>query len=374
MSINILKKVFLHDFHELNHAKFVSFSGYSMPINYKLGIIKEHLHVRNSAGIFDVSHMGQILISPLDCNKKLLEKYIPLNFTNLKINKSYYSFLLNEHGGVIDDLIISKIIYQDNIFFYIVYNAGRKKEDEIIFKDNLIEYKFLKNNSLIAIQGPKANNLLNFIDGLKDMLFMESKVFDFSNELLIISRSGYTGEDGFEISIPNSIVLDFITFLMSKSYSKLCGLGCRDSLRLEAGLSLYGNELNEEITPIEANLSWSIHKERLEDVNLNGHKELFFQYTNFTNKKKIGLLSLSKLILRSNMKLLDNKNNEIGIITSGGFSPTLGSSIGLGYVNSTVTVDENAKIFTLIRGNIEEIKIVKLPFVLHRYKKGLNYE
>ena len=197
---------------------------------------------------------------------------------------------------------------------------------------------------------------------------MNSTVINYLNNLIIVNRSGYTGEDGFEISIPNTIALQFITKLMENKYSKLCGLGARDSLRLEAGLCLYGHELNETISPIEANLSWAINKQRLNDKNLNGQKILLNQFNKGTVKNKIALKSLSKSILRNKMKLLDNKNNEIGYITSGAYSPTLKSSIAIGYINKKL--ENSTNIFTLIRNNIEELEIVRLPFVFHKYKKG----
>ena len=366
MSSN-LKKIFLHDYHKENKAKFASFAGYDMPINYELGIIKEHLHVRKYAGVFDVSHMGQILITLNKHNIEALEKYIPLNFGNLKINKSYYSFMVNKNGGIIDDLIISKINFENKEYLFIVYNAGRRKEDEIIFTQILNEYNYLSNNSLLAIQGPLAKDVLNFLNLPTNFDFMESKIIKYFDNLLIVSRSGYTGEDGFEISIRNSVVYEFIQSIMENSQAKLCGLGSRDSLRLEAGLSLYGNELNENITPIEANLAWSIHKDRLEDPILNGREILYSQYMNQSKNIKIAFKSISKSILRSEMKLLDFDNNTIGFITSGGFSPNLNVSIGMGYIDSTY--DLNKQIFCLIRGNKEQLKIVKLPFVTHNYKR-----
>ena len=363
-----LKKIFLNDYHKDNHAKFIPFSGYSMPINYDLGIIKEHLHVRSSVGVFDVSHMGQILILFSISNIYKLEKFIPLNLKNLKINKTYYSFILNTQGGVIDDIILSKIFYKDKEYFFIIYNAGRKKEDEEIFKTHLSEYFFLDNHSLFAIQGPLAEKIIYFLPQIAELNFMNSKVINYLDYLVIVNRSGYTGEDGFEISIPNNIALQFIVKLMDNKNSKLCGLGSRDSLRLEAGLSLYGHELNENISPIEANLTWAINKERLKDKNLNGQKILLNQFNNGTVKNKIALKSLSKSILRNNMKLIDNNNNEIGYITSGAYSPTLKSSIAIGYIN--MKIENSKKIFTLIRNKIEELEIVKLPFIFHKYKKG----
>ena len=363
-----LNKVFLHNYHKNNKAKFVSFAGYSMPINYDQGIVKEHLHVRASAGIFDVSHMGQILILISDLNIINLEKYIPLNLKTLKNNKSYYSFILNSSGGVIDDIILSKIKYQNDQYFFIVYNSSRKQQDEKIFKNNLSDYVFLNNNSLIAIQGPLAEEVISFLIGSNDLFFMQSLVIQYLNHSIIISRSGYTGEDGFEISIPNLITINFIEQIMKNTNAKLCGLGARDSLRLEAGLCLYGNELDESITPFEANLNWAIDKERLNDHNLNGRQILLNQFNNGTNKSIVAIQCLSKSILRTDMKLFDNENFEIGYITSGTFSPIIKSSIAIGYTNKKVNIGE--KIYTLIRNNITELKVVKLPFVFHNYKKG----
>lgn len=365
---NELKKIFLNDYHKDNKAKFISFAGYSMPINYDEGIIKEHLQVRSLAGIFDVSHMGQILILISNSNIDNLNKFIPLNLKNIKKNKLYYSFILNTQGGVIDDIILSKIIYQNKDYFFIVYNAARKEKDESIFREILSNYFFLKDNSLLAIQGPLAEEVIYFLPEVTNLPFMNSLVLNYLNHSIIVSRSGYTGEDGFEISIPNSIVTNFIKKVMKNSNIKLCGLGARDSLRLEAGLCLYGHELNDTITPIEANLNWAIHKERLNDINLNGNKILLNQIINGTNKYKIALKSLSKSILRTNMKLFDHKENEIGYISSGAFSPTIKSSIAIGYINRKLEINE--KIHTTIRNLNEKLEIVNLPFVLHNYKKG----
>tara|TARA_Y100001970_G_C14151089_1_gene812759 strand:+ start:229 stop:1251 length:1023 start_codon:yes stop_codon:yes gene_type:complete len=339
-----------------------------MPINYKEGIIKEHLHVRNSVGLFDVSHMGQILIPINKPNLDFLLKYIPLNLDKIAMNKCYYSFLINNSGGIIDDIIISKISYNNKFFFHIVYNAGRKKNDEEIFIYNLSNYILLENNSLLAIQGPNSEEVLSFIIESKNLFFMQSQSINFLNHEIILSRTGYTGEDGFEISIPNEIVNEFIIEIMKNTNVKLCGLGSRDSLRLEAGLSLYGNELNEKITPIDANLTWSLSKDRLRDGKLNGSKILINQLKLGVDKLKVGFKAKSKSILRSNMKIYDNVNNIIGFITSGGYSPILNSSIAIGYVDKSKINQE--KIFTLIRGRLEELAIKNLPFIKSNYKKG----
>ena len=361
-----LKKIFLNDFHKNHHAKFVPFAGYHMPINYKEGIIKEHLQVRNSGGLFDVSHMGQILIPINKNNSYSLSKFIPLNIEKMIFNKCFYSFLLNESGGIIDDLIISKIQYQSNDFFYIIYNASRKNIDENIFFENLTNFTILKNNSLIAIQGPKTKKILNFIEDFSDLFFMRVKTTDYLDNEIIVSRTGYTGEDGFEISIPNKIVINFVETLLSNSKIKLCGLGSRDSLRIEAGLSLYGNELTEKITPIEANLTWSIHQSRLEDKELNGSKILIEQINSGVQNTKVGFKSKSKVMIRANTKIFDAERNQIGYISSGTFSPILNSSIGIGYINKSKI---NEKIYILIRGKWDELNIVSLPFIQKNYKR-----
>ena len=366
---NSLNKIFLNDFHEINGAKFGSFAGYSMPINYSNGIIKEHLHTRKLIGVFDVSHMGQILIPSSMDNSKELEKIIPLDIINLKINNSFYSFILNDRGGIIDDLIISKIIVDNSEYFFIVYNSSRKKIDEEIFVKRTNNYLILKDHSLLAIQGPLSSKMMtSFSNEINKMYFMQINTFIFNNHTIIISRTGYTGEDGFELSIPNSIITEFINVLMRFNNTLLCGLGCRDTLRLEAGLSLYGNELNEDLTPVEANLSWAISKSRFKIGSFNGFETILHQIKHGTLQTRIGVKSKNKSILRSNMKIFNKNEKIIGKITSGGFSPTLNTSIAIGYIDKCF-FEERDKLYCLIRNNIEEIELTKLPFVKHNYRR-----
>ena len=270
----------LKNFHQNNGAKILPFAGFNMPINYKTGIINEHKNVRNHSGIFDVSHMGQILIENNESYLHKLEKYIPLQLKKLIKNRSHYSFLLNKDGGVIDDLIISNIDIKDKSYLYIVYNASRKKEDEEIFISCAPNAEKIYNkNCLFAIQGPDSINVLkNIIDIPNNMNFFDILISKYDSNEIIVSRSGYTGEDGFELSIPNEIAENLITHLLKNENTMLCGLGSRDSLRLEAGLSLYGHELNENITPIEAGLSWALDKKRLEDKNIIESKTLAETY------------------------------------------------------------------------------------------------
>jgi len=366
------KKTSLYQLHQDCNAKFVEFAGYQMPIQYSEGIVEEHKFTRNHSGIFDVSHMGQLFIYGGEDLIKDLEKIFPLDLKNLKLNHSKYSFLMDKDAGIHDDLIITKI----NEGFLIILNAACKDNDFKILKELLREkYKMVldENRSLIAIQGPKSSQILNkVVDGVNDLNFMSGNWFSFENQKVYITRSGYTGEDGFEISIPNEFADKLTRELIDKG-SKLIGLGARDTLRLEAGLCLYGHELNEKITPIEAGLSWALDKERLEDENLNGNKVLSDQLKNKLSNKKIGLISTSKSMLRDGMTLFDNNNNEIGKITSGCFSPNLNKSIAIGYIISEFNTDN--PIFCEIRKKLELVKINNLPFVKKNYKKnGSIYE
>ena len=365
----------LRKFHEANGAKMVPFAGFNMPINYKAGIINEHKNVRNHSGIFDVSHMGQVLIENNDLYINNLEKYIPLKLNSLKKNKSNYTFLLNEKGGVVDDLIVSLIEIDSKSFLYIVYNASRKNEDEKIFFNCSPKAKIIHNkNCLFAIQGPESIEVLkNKIEIPSYMNFLDIYELKYKENLVIVSRSGYTGEDGFEISITNEQAEIFIKDLLENENTMLCGLGSRDSLRLEAGLSLYGHELNEEITPIEAGLSWALDKDRLNDTTLNGNNILSDQLYNKPSNKKIGLVSVNRAMLREGMILFDDNKNKIGKITSGCFSPNLNKSIAIGYVNSNFDVEND--ILCEIRNKMELVKKTSLPFVKKNYKKnGSNYE
>ena len=369
MSDKALKNIFLNKFHQENGAKFVPFAGFEMPINYKKGIIKEHLHVREKIGIFDVSHMGQILIPANDKNISELEIYIPLNLKNIQSNKCHYSFILNKEGGIVDDIMLSKISINNKENIYVVYNASRKKILNEIFSNICENYFIINNRCLIAIQGPSSYLILkDFLDLSKVTNFLDINIIQYEDSNIYISRSGYTGEDGFEISIPNYSALSFVNHILKNENALLCGLGCRDSLRVEAGLSLYGNEINENITPIQANLSWALDKKRLEDIYLNGANILLKQLKTAKDMTKIGITPVNKTMLRNNMTLYSNEKKEIGYITSGCFSPVLKKSIGMGYLyNFNNNLD---KLYVKVRGDFEEVIINNIPFVKKNYKKG----
>ena len=367
---NILKKLYLEEFHINNYAKFNPFAGYNMPISYSnSGIINEHLHTRQNAGLFDVSHMLQISIEIKDSTIKKLEKIIPLDLSNMPYGKSNYSFLLNINGGIIDDIIISKI-KNNKEFFYIVLNSSRRKEDlnyiNSVINDELIFER--KDSSLLAFQGPKSRNILKKIfPEIQNLKFMNIISTKYNNYDVLISCSGYTGEDGFELSIDNKIVNKILNSIMQNEHVKMCGLGSRDTLRLEAGLCLYGNELSENINPVEANLMWSIPNIRKQKKDFLGANKLL-DLNNSFSEIRIGLKSTSKAIPRSNLDIFNNQNELIGKITSGSYSPTLQEPIAMGYVKKEFS-KINTKVFFKLRNKMENAIVCKLPFISNRYYK-----
>jgi aminomethyltransferase len=280
-----VQKTALYNYHKSLGAKFVPFAGYEMPIQYKEGIVKEHISTRSYAGFFDVSHMGQFFLEGDKTLDKALEKIIPADLKSLKLNHSKYSFLLNDNGGIIDDLIITKTTKG----FCIILNAACKDNDvkEISKFLNKDHKHFLNSDlSLIALQGPKSVEILErLIPGVSNLKFMTGDNYNLDGGNLYITRSGYTGEDGFEISIPNNKVEKFIKILIENKVNPI-GLGARDTLRLEAGLCLYGHDLNEKTNPIEANLKWAIAKRRREEGGFNGWGKIKELIANGSDKKK----------------------------------------------------------------------------------------
>ena len=372
-----LKKTNLFDFHEKKGAKFVPFAGYSMPVQYKSGVISEHLHTRSKAGFFDVSHMGQIKIWPKNNEKEkliqALEKLMPCDLYNLKENRQTYSLLTNSNGGVIDDLMIANKVS----YFQLVVNASQKKTDYQHLKNNIsqdFDIELEENKSLLAIQGPQSENILSDINSnVKNMKFMDSIDISLAGIDCSISRSGYTGEDGFEISVHNKNVLQLVEILFKKSELLPIGLGARDSLRLEAGLCLYGNDLTSDITPIEANLNWVIHKRRREQDSSNikflGNTKILNQLKKGPSYLRIGLLPIEKAPMRreSIIYLDEGGETEIGIVTSGGYSPTLNKPISMGRIKSEY-LEGLEKVFVKIRDKMLPATITKLPFIKTKYK------
>tara|TARA_B100000902_G_scaffold346554_1_gene353304 strand:- start:213 stop:1319 length:1107 start_codon:yes stop_codon:yes gene_type:complete len=365
-----IKKTSLNKLHQDSKAKFVEFAGYQMPIQYSKGIVEEHKITRNHSGIFDVSHMGQLFIYGDNSLTDDLEKIFPLNLKNLKMNSSKYSFLLNEDAGIHDDLIITKI----DGGYLIILNAACKDNDfKIISKylDKKYKMNLDENRSLIAIQGPKSVDILNtIINGVKALNFMTGNWFVHQDQKLFVTRSGYTGEDGFEVSIPNDLAEVFTKKLM-KNGAELIGLGARDTLRLEAGLCLYGHELGVDKTPIEANLKWAISKERIENGGFIGSDKIVNQINDGIKKIRVGIKPEGRLIAREKTKIFNEDELVIGEVTSGTFGPSVSGPVAMGYVEKEFS-KKDTKVFLEVRGKKHPANICGLPFYKKNYVKGVT--
>ena len=361
------QKTALYELHKNLGAKFVPFAGYEMPIQYKDGIVKEHISTRTHAGFFDVSHMGQFFLEGDETLTEALEKIIPSDLKSLKTNHSKYSFLLNNEGGIIDDLIVTKTVKG----FFIILNAACKENDIKHIKRFLGKnhnYHLNNNLSLIALQGPKSVEILEkLIPGVSTLKFMTGNNFNYNGESLYVTRSGYTGEDGFEISISNKMVEKLINFLISNKVKPI-GLGARDTLRLEAGLCLYGHDLNEKINPVEANLKWAIAKKRKEAGGFNGWEKIKNLLNNGSEKIRVGIKPDGKVIARENTKIFSSDDEEIGFVTSGTFGPSVNAPVAMGYINSKFS-EIGTSIKLEVRGKKYGGKISKLPFYKKSYVK-----
>ena len=352
----------LFSLHQKYDAKFVDFAGYQMPLNYASGILNEHIHTRQKCSLFDVSHMGQIDLRGIDCIKQL-EALIPTEISNLSENSSVYSILTNQNGGVIDDLIITK---RNNSLRIIVNATNKLKVVDYLKKSMMdVQVSLLEEYSLIALQGPMSENVLSKIfQGHEKLVFMDGTPMSFDNVDFFISRSGYTGEDGFEISLPNHYVINFVNQLLAFDDVKLGGLGARDSLRIEAGLCLYGNELSATITPIEAKLSWLIARNT--SNKFPGSDIIFEKLLNGPKKTRVGIISDEKFIPRKDTIIKDFSGKQIGVVSSGCFSPILQKPIALAFIDYSHAHLDNELYFD-IRGKNRLGKVVPLPFIPHKY-------
>ncbi len=361
------KKTSLFNLHQKHGAKFVEFAGYQMPIQYKDGIIQEHKFTRTKSGIFDVSYMGQLFIFGKKDLTESLEKIFPLDLKKMNLNQSKYSFLMNDKAGIYDDLIITRI--KDG--YLIILNAACKDQDFKIIKEKLnnkYDMNLNENLSLIAIQGPDAKNVLEkIIPNSNKLKFMNGDNFNFEDTKIYITRSGYTGEDGFEVSINNQKAERFVELLLENG-SNLIGLGARDTLRLEAGLCLYGNDIDIKTSPIEANLKWAISKNRIES-NYPGSSIIKDQINEGVKRLRVGIKPETRVIAREETKIFNDENQEIGKITSGTFGPSVECSIAMGYVENNYS-SLNTKIFLEVRGKRVPANICNLPFYKKNHVKG----
>ncbi|SNS61516.1 glycine cleavage system aminomethyltransferase GcvT [Sphingopyxis indica] len=361
----------LDAWHRARGARMVEFAGYHMPIQYD-GIMAEHLWTRDSAGLFDVSHMGQLVLSG-EGAAEALEALVPGDISALKPGRMRYSLLLADDGGILDDLMITNT----GRGLYLVVNGAVKWDDIAHLREHLpdeIEMNLLDDHALLALQGPKAVEALvalgvapEFADILPvdRLVFMQAGAYLWGDVRLGISRSGYTGEDGFEISVPAEQAEALADALCALETVKPIGLGARDSLRLEAGLPLYGHDLDEAIDPVEGDLSFAISKRRREEGGFPGAARILGHLADGSPRKRVGLSVEGKLPVREGAKLFDG-NREVGIVTSGGFAPSVGAPIAMGYVPRGSAAPGTA-LAAEVRGKRIPVTVAALPFVPHRY-------
>jgi aminomethyltransferase len=363
----------LGDWHRAKSARMVEFAGYHMPIQYE-GIMAEHLWTRENAGLFDVSHMGQLMLTG-EGAAEALEKLVPGDISALKEGKMRYSLLLAEDGGVLDDLMITAA----PMGLYVVVNGAVKWDDMGYLREHLpdeITINHMDDRALLALQGPKAAEALaRVVPGVDALYFMEAGTFFWGPktdpEPLWISRSGYTGEDGFEISVPSAHVQRLADQLCAQPEVEPIGLGARDSLRLEAGLPLYGHDMNDEIDPIEGNASFAVSKRRRAEGGFNGSDRILKALADGPSRKLVGFNVEGKMPVREGA-LIYSENEQVGVITSGGFAPSIGAPIAMGYVaNPHIAV--GTALEAEVRGKRVPLTVAALPFIPHRYhRKGAS--
>ncbi|XP_064400456.1 aminomethyltransferase, mitochondrial-like [Halichondria panicea] len=368
-----LFKTALHEYHVSNGGKMVPYAGWSMPMAYELSITDSALHTRNSVSLFDVSHMLQMEVSGAD-SREFLETVSPIDLQRLNDGSGALSVFTNDKGGIIDDCIITRTGPQS---FYVVANAGCADKDMQHLNDQ-IQRKFSgrdvklvarEDMSLIALQGPKMQHVLSqgLKDDIKKLHFMESAVMEvFGVPKCRVTRCGYTGEDGVEISVPSCEVNTLVSKLSKFSEVKLAGLGSRDILRLEAGLCLYGNDISEDITPIEAGLAWCISQRRRKMGDFIGSDVIQRQLKDKPKNRRVGLISKSKRPIRQGVIVQDMDGNNIGHVTSGGPSPKLEAYVAMAYVPRTLG-KQGTKLKLQIRNASLRAEVVKLPFVPAQY-------
>src|SRR5437588_4647155 len=360
-----LKRTPLYALHCELGARMVPFAGYEMPVQYPTGILAEHLHTRSEAGLFDVSHMGQIRLAGADC-VPALERLVPGDLAALAPLRMRYTLFLNEAGGILDDLMATRL--PDGLF--LVVNAARKEADLAHLRDHLgtsASIEPLSDRALLALQGPAAAAVLSrFIKGIARLRFMSAAEVTISGRQCLVTRSGYTGEDGFEISLPAAEAEGFARRLTAEPEVLPVGLGARDSLRLEAGLCLYGHDIDETTTPIEADLAWTIGKRRRAEGGFPGATMILRQLAEGTARKRVGIRPDGRAPAREGTAIVDPTRSRIGTVTSGGFGPSVGAPIAMGYVDAAHNAEGSA-LSLIVREVARPAHVSRLPFVPTRY-------
>jgi aminomethyltransferase len=366
-----LKRTVLHALHVSLGAKMVPFSGYEMPVQYRAGILKEHRHTREAAGLFDVSHMGQAYLKAANDPAIALEKLTPADIAGLSEGQMRYALLLNASGGVKDDFMAARLTKGEGAL-YLVVNAATKDSDFAYIARETKGKATLEpqpRRALLALQGPKAEAVLaRHAAGVAELGFMKLGRLTVAGAPAIVTRSGYTGEDGFEISLEDGDAERVARKLLQEPEVLPVGLGARDSLRLEAGLCLYGHELDETISPIAAGLGWSIGKRRKLARDFLAADTLMAELLEGTPRRRVGLTILDKAPAREGAEIVDHTGKPVGRVTSGGFSPTLNTPIAMGYVDTELAAD-GTELAVVVRDVARKAVVTPMPFVPHRYKK-----
>jgi aminomethyltransferase len=371
-----LKHTPLFDLHADLGAKIVPFAGYAMPVQYPMGVMKEHLHCRAQAGLFDVSHMGQVILrgDGYDAIARAFETLVPMDVLDLDQDKQRYGFFTNEAGGIEDDLMFAN--RGDHLF--VVVNAACKDADIARMKDALepdVTVEVVADRALIALQGPAAEAALSQLNpAVADMVFMDVATLDLLGVACWISRSGYTGEDGYEISVPNDAAEALCRALLEMDEVDPIGLGARDSLRLEAGLCLYGNDINTDTNPVEAALTWAMQKARraggAREGGFPGAAQIFSALAEGVAQKRVGLLPQGRAPMRAGTEIFasDTGGEPVGTVTSGGFGPTVNGPVAMGYVGSGYAA-VGTELFGEVRGKRMPLTVAKLPLVPANFKR-----
>ncbi|MGX9355278.1 glycine cleavage system aminomethyltransferase GcvT [Roseobacteraceae bacterium S113] len=371
-----LKRTPLYELHEALGAKMVPFAGYAMPVSYPLGVMKEHLHTRAAAGLFDVSHMGQVVLRARDpeAAKAALERLIPQDVLGLAERRQRYGFFTNEAGGIEDDLMFAN--RGDHLF--VVVNAACKESDIARMRAALepdVTVKEITSRALLALQGPAAEAVLaEHHPDFASMRFMDVATLPLAGAECWVSRSGYTGEDGYEISIPEAAADEVARTLLADDRVEAIGLGARDSLRLEAGLCLYGHDIDAETTPVSAALTWGIQKVRrpggARAGGYPGDDVIAGEFAEGSSMLRVGLKPTGRAPMREGVTLFASETaaEPIGRITSGGFGPTVGAPVAMGYVARSVSAP-GTQVFGELRGKRLPLEITTLPFVAANFKR-----
>ncbi|MBY0382458.1 MAG: glycine cleavage system aminomethyltransferase GcvT [Xanthobacteraceae bacterium] len=373
-----LKRVPLHELHVACGGKIVPFAGYEMPVQYAAGVLKEHLHTRTAAGLFDVSHMGQLMLRPksgrVEDAARALESLVPQDILGLPPGRQRYGLFTEESGGILDDLMVAN--FGDALF--LVVNAACKADDEAHLRRRLsdtCDIELLGDRALIALQGPKAVHVLaKFSHDVSSMRFMDAGPQTILDTPCFVSRSGYTGEDGFEISVPAADAERIATTLLADPDVLPIGLGARDSLRLEAGLCLYGHDIDVTTTPVEAALEWAIQKVRRKggarEGGFPGEDAILEQLERGAPRRRVGLKAEGRAPVRENAPLFIDaqSSNAIGKVTSGGFGPSVNGPVAMGYVPTPLSAF-GTQVFAGVRGQHLPMHVAKLPFVAPTYQR-----